>query len=57
MKYAHFFGTGKNKHLTFTYGTGRITLENLLPANQIAVTGKREARKVAKELGAMPYNF
>lgn len=50
MNYAHFYTIGKAKHLILSEGpqpTGKT----------IKVSGKAEARKVAREHGARPYNF
>ncbi|MGB2246185.1 MAG: hypothetical protein ACPH3N_00870 [Alcanivorax sediminis] len=50
MSHAHFYTIGKAKHLILSEGpqpTGKT----------IKVASKSEARKLAREHGAKPYNF
>ena len=50
MKYAHYFRSGKKHELIIRNGQGKTE-------SWLQVAGKREARKIAKNLNAMPWNF
>lgn len=50
MKTAHYFGAGKNKQV--------IIADGVKPIGQaFKVSGKREARQIAEQHNAQPWNF